>query len=443
MPRPLKQLESRPAGSRRNPHPAGNLNSVARFREGRLLPSRTTTRQRLGGASPSRGRLLESRNHLARIALLGAALNLAAACALGAPGTPPPEFFQRLDANHDGRISLEEFYPTGPAPLHPRMKQVFESLDKDHAGTLSFADTAQAIATVSGNLPKLMPQVQGTFGPVPLEVHPRTKRAFIKVQVGQTAGVFLLDTGTSDTILHPDFARKAGVDFVEICMRITGGNMGPLGDFVSLVRVPDLVIEGTHFRDFHAVLRPSKSATNINYQPKGCDLAPISARSGSTELPAALPPYEFGKSIDGVLGANVIFARPVTLDLRNRVLKFAPRETDRAGVAWRLCQGEKTATVEADIDGVKVPLMLDSGAAIGDAVLINEPHHEAFRKLAADSRAGVYAAKSIRVAGQVIDTDVRCLLRPFERSVLGSEFFDQHVITVDIAGGQAVIQRNP
>jgi len=350
---------------------------------------------------------------IARITLACAALSLTAGYALGAPGAPSPESIQPLDKNHDGKISLDEFYPTGPAPLHPRMKQVFEALDKDRAGTLSLADTARAIATVSGNQPKFAPDVQGDSGEIPLNVHPGTKRAFVKAEVNGVVGEFLLDTGTTDTILHPDFAQRAGADFVEICMPIVGGNLGKRGEFVSLVRVQDLSIKGMQFRNFHAVLRASTR-----------------------------PTYEFGAAIDGILGANVIFARPVSLNLRQRVLSYVPPNKDFAGVELPLRKGEGTPTVEAEIDGVNVPLLLDSGAAIGDAVLINEPHHMAFRKLASDPQAKEYNAANIRVGEQVMANKVRCLLLPFERSVLGSEFFDQHVITVDIAAAKVAIKRH-
>ena len=350
---------------------------------------------------------------MVRVNVACVTLGFAGHFALGAPGDPPAEFFQRLDTDQDGRISLVEFYPTGPAPLHPRMKQVFESLDREHAGALSFAEAAKAIATVRDHRPNLIPEVEGESRSVPLELHPRTRRAFIKIQVNGVDGVFLFDTGTSDTILHPDFAQRAGVDFVEICMPIIAGNMGPRGDFVSLVLVPDLVIQGMHFRNFHVVLRDPKK-----------------------------PLYEFGAAIDGVLGANVIFVKPVTLDFTRSTFTYEPQKRGPASIELPLRKEEKTATVEADIDGVKVPLLLDSGEAIGDAILINEPHHEAFRKLAGNSEASVYTAKAVRVAQEVIDADVRCLLKPFERSLLGIRFFHQYVITVDTAAGKLLITPN-
>lgn len=316
---------------------------------------------------------------------------------------PSPKYFQALDTDHDGRISFTEFQPTGPPPLHPRMQQVFESLKPDAAGTLSFDDAAKVIATVSGVRPKMDPDLAGDFGTIPLHVHPQTKRAFVKVAIHGVEGVFLLDTGTSHTIIHPDFAKRAKVDFVEICQNITAGNMGKRGDFVSLVRVPEMSIGGARFRDFHGVL---KSATKDR--------------------------YEFGKPIDGILGASVIFAKPVTLDYRHQRMTYETMSEKEAKWMLPLIEtGQPTPTVAADIDGVKVNLMFDSGAAINDAILINEPYHTAFRKLAGDSQAKTYIAKSVKVAGQEIDSHVRCLLNPFECTVVSSVFFDAHRITVD------------
>ena len=328
--------------------------------------------------------------------------------------TVSDETVRRLDRNHDGRISLEEFYPTGPAPLHPRMKQVFDSLDTEASGTLSFKDTAKAIETVRGNLPKFSPDLAGTLNPVHLKVHPGTKRAFVSARVNGVTGVFLLDTGTSDTIITPDFAKRAKVDFVEICMRITAGNVGPIGDFVSLVRVPDLEMGDLHFRDFHAIVRESKLST-----------------------------YEIGSSIDGVLGANLIFAKPITIDIRNQCLTFTDAPPPQFDYELSLSGDDKTAIVDADIDGLKVPLLFDSGAALNGALLINEPHHEAIRKLANDPEARTYIAKEVRACGQVLDADKRCLLRPFQRSVIDSVFFDRHVIHVDTAQQKVWVKRNP
>ena len=347
----------------------------------------------------------------ARISLITVALSLAAAAA---SHNPAPEGLQPLDKNHDGRIDLEEFYPTGPPPLHPRMKQVFESFDKDHSGSLSFADAAKVIATVSGVLPKLTPEISGELRTVPLQVHPRTKRAFVKATVNGVEGLFLLDTGTSDTILYPEFAKRARVDFVEICQTITAGNMGKHGDFVSLVRVPDLTIEAVHFRDFHAVLQPSKQAT-----------------------------YEFGEAIAGLIGSSIIYSKPVTLDFRNGLMTYESLPAAHSAWTFPLHKDAKVAITDAEVDGVKFPLMMDSGASIGNSIMINEPYHAAIRKLAGDPKAMEYRAKTLSVAGQLIASNLRCRILPFEYSVFSSEFFYQHVISVDLAAAKAIILSNP
>lgn len=331
-------------------------------------------------------------------------------------GSSRPAFSaKRLDRDGDGRISLEEFYPTGPEPLHPRMKQVFESFDKEHRGSLSYEDTVRVIAEVSGLRPKLTPDADGAFRPIAIEVNPKTKRAMIKAKVNGVEGRFLLDTGTSDTIFNADFGKRAGVDFVEICTSVVSGNYGKKGDTISLIRVPDMEIAGTHFRNFHAVLMEPKHK------------------------------YEFGHDgqLDGVMGANVLFLKPLTLDYRHQMAFFATNPPATSDLTFNLIPGVKgVPIVRAQVDGVPFELMFDSGAAIGDAVLINEPYHAAVRKLAGSSEAKTYNSKEIRADGQMLATNKVCLLNPFERSVIGSVFFDRHVITVDSAAGKVWINRN-
>jgi hypothetical protein len=346
------------------------------------------------------------------------AVNLVVAESTNAPApaaaTRAASLGKKLDKDADGRISLEEFYPTGPEPLHPRMKQVFESFDKDHRGSLSYEDTLKVIATVSGLMPKLTPEVDGAFRPISIEVSPKTKRAMIKATVNGVEGCFLLDTGTSDTIINTEFAKRAGVDFVEICTPVVSGNYGKKGDTISMVRIPDMEIAGTHFRDFHAVLMPRDRK------------------------------YEFGHDgqLDGVMGGNVLFRKPLTLDYRRQTLTFATNSAGSHDFTFDLIRTEKkTPCVSADLDGVKMELMFDSGAAIGDTILVNEPYHAALRKLAGAPDAKSYQSKELRVAGQVIATDKTCLLRPFERTVIGSCFYDRHVITVDQTAGKMWMDR--
>lgn len=323
--------------------------------------------------------------------------------ASGLAAATPDEALRPLDKDQDGRIALGEFYPTGPPPLHPRMRQVFESFDKDRRGSLSFDEVAKVIETVRSLQPKLDPAVDGSFADIPLQVHPQSKRAFVKVTVNGVEGTFLVDTGTSDTIVDADFARRAGIDFVEVCMAITGGNYGKKGDHVSLVKVPQMEIGGTRFRDFHAVMR-DESKKRSDYEGR----------------------------LDGILGGNLLFAKPLTLDYRNARLSYSEDRSKPADFEFDLLpKYPKVPVLAAQLDGTDFVLMFDSGAAIGDTLLINEPYHEALRGLAGDAKAKDYPSKEVRVGGKLLASGKRCLLRPFEHSVIGAVFFDGHRITVD------------
>lgn len=283
-------------------------------------------------------------------------------------------------------------------------------------------------AEVNSPLPMLRPDVEGVLGAIPIEVNSQTKRAILKAAVNGVEGRFLVDTGLSDTILDTQFAGKAGVSKVEVRLPIVAGNYGNRGDTVAFVRVPDMEIAGTHFRNFHAVMQDAQR-----------------------------PRRDFTGRLDGVVGANVLFAKPLTLDYRRQRLTFASevsrphdfvfdfvRARRKTAPAEKIREvSSRTAAIDAEIDGVKVLLMLDSGAAIGDTILINEPYHAAFRELGGDPTAGQYIAKEVRADGKLLLTRQRCLLRPFAETVIGSVFFERHVITVDMAAGKIMIDRNP
>ena len=309
----------------------------------------------------------------------------------------------RIDKNEDKRISIDEFYQTGPPPFHPRLKRVFEAHDKDKTGSLTYEQAAGAIKEVDSLEPKFTPEIDGTLADIPLDVRPRTRRAYVKATVNGVEGSFLVDTGTSDTILDADFARRAGIDFVEICLPITGGNYGKIGDFVSLIKVPQIEFAGTRFLDFHAIMRTDGK-----------------------------PRSDFEGRVDGIIGGNILFAKPITLDYAQSRLSFSVELTKKPDFVFDLLpQFPKIPVVDASLDGVPFNLMFDSGAALGDALLINKPYHAALRELAGDDKATDYQCKQVRVAGKLLVADKRCRLLPFQHSVIGARFFFRNLITVD------------
>lgn len=346
--------------------------------------------------------------------------SLLATAFLGLAGVPsmaaPSEsFLAKIDKDQDQRISLDEFYETGPSPLHPRMRRTFESFDSQKSGKLTYDETKRVIDAVRGLQPKLAPEVDGSFADIPVDVHARSKRAYVKATVNGVEGSFLVDTGTSDTILDTDFAKRAGVDAVEICMTITGGNYGKKGDFVSFVKVPQMEIAGTRFSDFHAVM-----------------------------MDQSKPRSDFKGRLDGIIGGNILFAKPITLDYAKSRITYSQEGTRDAELVFDLLpKYEKVPVVDAEVDGVKFLLMFDSGAAIGDTLLINEPYQAPLRKLAGDDKANQYRSKEVRVAGKLLVSDKVCLLRPFEHSVIGSPFFARGLITVDKQARKIRIKANP
>lgn len=359
---------------------------------------------------------------------LSASLQARAEAARPAAAGPTDADLGRLDRNQDQRLSLEEFYAGGPPPMHPCLKHRFGLADDDHDGQLTYEQARKTYQAVSQFRPRLAPAVDGALQPISIEVSPTSKRALVKATVNGVEGRFLLDTGTSDTILDVDFARRAKVDGVDGCMGIAAGNYGNKGDVLSFVQVPDLEIAGTHFRGFHAILQDQGK-----------------------------PRSDFAGRLDGLIGANVLYAKPLVLDYRRQQLRFATAPVagphdfafnlvlDRRKLGTE-AKVEEThspvALVRAEIDGVKMILLLDSGAAIGDAILVNQSSHDALRKLANDPQASQYTAKEVRIDGQPFLANKNCLLRPFEESVIGAVFFDHHVVTVDVAAGKVFIDRN-
>lgn len=144
------------------------------------------------------------------------------------------------------------------------------------------------------------------------------------------------------------------------------------------------------------------------------------------------------------MGGNIIFAKPITLDYANKIMTYEPMDPSQADMFHQLLdRSHKIPVVGADIDGGKVRLMFDSGAAIDNSIRINKGYHADFRKLAGDPKAKIDAANSVSFGGKEIESRIPCLLRPFECSVVSSLFFTDHIISIDLQAQKIFPKHNP
>jgi tetratricopeptide (TPR) repeat protein len=189
---------------------------------------------------------------------------------------------------------------------------------------------APAAAAVAADSPPARPQancrpevVPGASGPVDLEVDPRCRVLVAPVSINGTAGRFVVATGTPHTLVSPDFAAKAGI----------AAGAVTASDGSKITHVESLKVGATEFKNFDVRI---------------------------ASLDAAAKQLE--RRPDGILGADVLLATPITLDCAKKSLTFA-RPPDLA--AWKAVPAVLSfhrLMVQATFDGEPVGLMVDTAA---------------------------------------------------------------------------------
>lgn len=157
----------------------------------------------------------------------------------------------------------------------------------------------------------------------------------IPAQLGEHHVRALLDSGSATSIISGALADRLGLESVE---RRSVGGMGRRAE-VSIVRDVDITVAGDRRRAPFAII---------------ADLGPVSSA--------------FGRSIDLVVGADMLEGRSVALDFSGRRIAFAPTEHFAGGLGWvpvPLARGTKGELLIAASIGNSgpVPLIFDLGSA--------------------------------------------------------------------------------
>ena len=204
-----------------------------------------------------------------------------------------------------------------------------------------------------------------------------------------------VDTGCQGTaVITPRAAARCGV--TEAFTLPTMGNSGRNESTYGLIE--KLQAEDVTWRDFHVAIMPLD-----------------------------------GMEIDGLLGADILFARPFYMDLRNKVMILG-KIPDTSGAHEVPCYSRGGhCGVNIEVEGVKVPMVIDSGASKS---YMSSLKFRGFLPVATVRSVGltrveVCKIKSLTIGGAPL-TGVE-FIRDQEHNLLGDDFLLAHPIAVDMA----------
>jgi predicted aspartyl protease len=146
-----------------------------------------------------------------------------------------------------------------------------------------------------------------------------------------------------------------------------------------------------------------------------------------------------GMDIDGLMGADLLFGRPFYMDLRNKVMILGKIPDTSAAHEVPIYSRGGHCGVNIEVEGVKVPMIVDSGASksyMSSLKFRGETEFRGFLPVATVrgtslTRVQVCKIKSLRIGGAPL-TGVE-FIRDEEHNLLGDDFLRAHPIAVDMA----------
>jgi predicted aspartyl protease len=146
-----------------------------------------------------------------------------------------------------------------------------------------------------------------------------------------------------------------------------------------------------------------------------------------------------GMQIDGLLGADLLFGRPFFMDLTNKIMILGKiPDTSSAHEVPCFSRGGHCG-VNIEVEGQKVPMIVDSGASKSYMSSMKFRGTTEFRgflpvatvRSTSLTRVDVCQIKSLRIGGAPL-TNVE-FIRDQEHNLLGDDFLRAHPIAVDMA----------
>lgn len=223
----------------------------------------------------------------------------------------------------------------------------------------------------------------------------------VKVKVNGVDLVFGIDTGCQGSgVLTERACKKLGLepDF----RRPTMGNTGQ--SETAMVRIDTLEMGGGTWRDFHVAM-----------------------------LPLA------GMQFDGLVGTEILFAGPFYMDLANRTMLLGQIPDTSAAQEVPCFSRGGHCNVNIEVDGRKLPVLIDSGASKSYLTAMKFPGKVAFRgygqtatvRGVSVTRMEVCLPKSVRIGGMPLRGV--SFYRDNEHNILGDDFLLGRPIAIDRA----------